>query len=73
MGRGSVPCLLATGEADKLTPPADAQALAAELTHASCHIVARAGHQLMQEQPAALHATVEGFLAFLAKRRAPPG
>jgi pimeloyl-ACP methyl ester carboxylesterase len=54
---------------DRLTPPRSAQKVAAEISHSACYTIANAGHQAMQEQPDAVHAVMDGFLASVGKRR----
>ena len=67
VGRCGVPACVITGEGDKLTPPRCGQKVAAEISHSACYTIANAGHQAMQEQPDAVHAIMDGFLASVGK------
>jgi pimeloyl-ACP methyl ester carboxylesterase len=51
LGEISVPVLALTGEADKMTPPKFAHALADRVPGAQARIIAGAGHFVMVEQP----------------------
>lgn len=64
----TVPTLVIVGEEDTLTPPADAEAMAAALPHASLVRIAGAGHLANLEQGQAFEASVEDFLAGLLAR-----
>jgi len=46
-----LPGLIACGEADRITPPVQSRELAAMLPNAQLHVVSRAGHNLMLENP----------------------
>lgn len=56
------PTLLLSGEADIMTPPASAAALAQRLADARTATLSRAGHMMMIEQP---DATLDALKAFL--------
>ena len=58
-----VPALVVTGRQDLLTPPADAEHLAAHLPDAELRLIEGAGHMVMIETPAEYHAAVDVFLA----------
>jgi pimeloyl-ACP methyl ester carboxylesterase len=62
LARLTLPIAVVAGEADGLTPPAVAQALAARLPDGRFSQVAGAGHQIMLEQPAAVLAVIETIL-----------
>ncbi len=57
-----VPALVLVGAEDVLTPPAEAEALAAGIRGARLAVVPRAGHLANLEAPAALNAAVASFL-----------
>jgi pimeloyl-ACP methyl ester carboxylesterase len=59
-----VPVLVLVGEADALTPPSDAEAMAAELPDARLVRIAGAGHLTPLERPAEFD---DALLAFLAE------
>ncbi len=61
----SVPALVITGEADRLTPPADAEALAVAIPGARLVIVPRAGHLSPLENPRAVNRALRTFLGQL--------
>jgi pimeloyl-ACP methyl ester carboxylesterase len=61
----SVPTLVIVGEHDVLTPPTDAQALAAGIPHAQLVTIDQAGHMSNLENPQAFN---DALLAFLAAR-----
>jgi pimeloyl-ACP methyl ester carboxylesterase len=50
----ALPVTILAGEADRLTPPSGAELLAAALPQAELQVIARSGHQIMLEQPAAV-------------------
>jgi pimeloyl-ACP methyl ester carboxylesterase len=50
------------GSEDVLTPPANAEALAAALPDARLEVIAGAGHAPMVEAPERLHALLREFL-----------
>lgn len=58
-----VPTLVVVGEEDVLTPPAEAEALAAGIAGAQLEIVPRAGHLANLEAPAAYDQALARFLA----------
>jgi len=60
-----VPTLIVVGEEDVLTPPADAEAMAAAIPNASLVRIAGAGHLANLEQAQAFEASVDDFLASL--------
>jgi pimeloyl-ACP methyl ester carboxylesterase len=57
-----VPTLLLVGEEDVLTPPAEAEAMAAAIPGSRLLVVPRAGHLASLEQPQAVNAAVSSFL-----------
>lgn len=57
-----VPVLVLVGEEDRLTPPADSEAMVAALPDARFSRIARAGHLAPLEQPDAVAAAVLEFL-----------
>ncbi|MFJ6841646.1 alpha/beta fold hydrolase [Streptomyces griseoluteus] len=65
----SVPTLVAVGADDLATPPADAERLAAAVEGARLAVVPGAGHSSTLEQPAALTALIDDFLASVDVRR----
>lgn len=60
-----VPALVIVGDEDTLTPPADAEAMAAALPQASLVRIAGAGHMVNLEQGQAFEASIDDFLASL--------
>jgi abhydrolase domain-containing protein 8 len=48
----TLPVEVIAGDADRLTPVASAEALVQALPNATLHVIDRAGHQMMLEQPA---------------------
>src|SRR5207253_146082 len=60
-----LPALVIGGADDLLTPPKFQQELAAGLGNARAVVVPHAGHMPMHEQPEAVHAALEPFLAEL--------
>lgn len=60
LGGLTTPLQILAGEADRLTPPAGAQRLAAMLGQASPKLLPRCGHQLPLERPAAVLAAILG-------------
>jgi len=65
LGRITVPTLILVGEEDVATPPEKAERLAAGIPGARLVRLPRAGHSSTVEEPAAVTAAVEGFLATL--------
>lgn len=63
LGKIGVPVLALTGEADQMTPPKYAQALAGRVPRAQARIIPGAGHFAMVERPAE---TIEAIQAFLS-------
>jgi pimeloyl-ACP methyl ester carboxylesterase len=61
-----VPVLVLVGEEDRLTPPADAEAMVAALPDARFSRIAGAGHLAPLEQPEAVAAAVRAFLLEVA-------
>jgi 3-oxoadipate enol-lactonase len=57
-----VPVLVLVGEEDRLTPPADSEAMVAALPDARLTRIARAGHLAPLEQPELVAAAIHGFL-----------
>jgi 3-oxoadipate enol-lactonase len=60
------PVLVLVGEEDRLTPPADSEAMVAALPDARFSRIARAGHLAPLEQPEAVAAAVREFLEEVA-------
>ncbi|WP_158240615.1 alpha/beta fold hydrolase [Telmatospirillum siberiense] len=63
LGALSLPIDIAVGAEDRLTPPNQAQDLAALLPGARLHVVDQAAHQVMLERPEAINALLETLLA----------
>lgn len=61
----AVPTLVIVGDEDVLTPPSDAEAMAAVLSQASLVRIAGAGHLANLERSQAFEASIEDFLAGL--------
>lgn len=59
------PVLVASGEADSLTPPECAREIAALVPQAELHLLPQCGHMLTMEQPAAVNALLLDWLARL--------
>ena len=59
----TVPALVIVGDQDPITPPADAQRMAGAIPNAKLVTIADAAHLAPVEQPAAVNAAVERFLA----------
>lgn len=59
------PALVVVGVEDSLSPPADAEAMAAALPHGRLVLVPEAGHLTAVETPEAFNAAVAGFLGEL--------
>lgn len=62
LGRIGVPTLVLVGSEDVLTPPSQAQALAAALRQARLTVINGAGHLANLEHPAAFNAALRAFL-----------
>ena len=58
----AVPTLVIAGDADVITPPADAQAMAAAIPGARFVVIPKAGHLSALENPRAFNAAVRAFL-----------
>jgi 3-oxoadipate enol-lactonase len=58
----TVPTLVIAGDADVITPPADAQVMAAAIPGARLVVIPKAGHLSPLENPRAFNATVRAFL-----------
>lgn len=65
LGGITVPVLAVTGDADKLTPPKHAGALADRVPGAQARIIASAGHFVMAERPTETNESIAAFLAGL--------
>lgn len=61
-----VPVQLLAGEADRLTPPALAQALASQLPQATVHTLPRRGHQLPLEAPDEVASAIQALAGWPA-------
>ncbi|RME62406.1 MAG: alpha/beta hydrolase [Caldilineae bacterium] len=59
LGEITAPCLVVCGAADKMTPPALSEELAAGLPNSRLELVPDAGHMLPLERPARLMALIE--------------
>lgn len=66
----TVPVLVLVGEADVLTPPADAQIMAAAIRAARLMVIPAAGHLTPMENPRAFNAAVRGFLSQIRSAKA---
>jgi len=60
-----VPTLIVVGQDDAVAPPAAAQAMAALIPGAQCHIIPAAGHLAPLEQPLATGRLLADFLSGL--------
>jgi 3-oxoadipate enol-lactonase len=58
----AVPTLVIAGEADTITPPADAQAMAADIPGARLVVIPKAGHLSPLENPRSFNAAMRPFL-----------
>ena len=63
LARISCPVLLTVGDADAITPPADAERMHAAIARASLAVIRDAGHLANLEQPAAFSRALADFLA----------
>jgi pimeloyl-ACP methyl ester carboxylesterase len=57
-----VPTLVVVGEEDELTPPAEAEAMAAAIPGSTLEVIPGAGHLANLESPSAYHAALTRFL-----------
>jgi 3-oxoadipate enol-lactonase len=64
----AVPTLIVVGEEDTLTPPADAQAMHAQIRGSRLEVIAQAGHICNLERPAAFTHIVSEFVEGVALR-----
>ena len=62
LGRISVPTLVVVGEEDVLTPPAEAESMAAAIADSRLEVIPRAGHLSNLENPSAYHEVLARFL-----------
>ena len=62
LGRISAPTLVVVGEEDLATPPAKAENIVRAIRGATLARIPHAGHSSTVEQPAAVNASLEGFL-----------
>ena len=62
----AAPALVIVGDEDVATVPAKAERIAAGIAHAKLVVIPKAGHSSTVEQPAAVNAAIEGFLAGVA-------
>ena len=60
-----VPTLIVVGQDDEVAPPAAAQAMAALIPGAQCHVIPAAGHLAPLEQPLATGRLLADFLSGL--------
>lgn len=58
-----IPTMLITGDADQLTPVQQSRKVEAAVTGSVLHVVRKAGHQVMVEQPERVNELLEQFLA----------
>lgn len=65
LGEIDVPVLVVVGSGDRMTPPRQSEALCAGLRRARMETIDGAGHMVMQENPTALAAVIQGFVAGL--------
>jgi pimeloyl-ACP methyl ester carboxylesterase len=72
LGAINVPTLVLVGGADRLTPPADAEEVAALIPGSSLATIPGAGHGLMVEAAPGFNAAVLTFLAEAARPRGRP-
>jgi len=64
-----VPSLVIVGDHDRVTPPASAVTLAAELPDGRLEVIEGAGHVLMLERPEEFNAKVSGFATRVVRNR----
>lgn len=65
LGRVTTPTMVLVGSRDLLTPVYAARRIAAAMPHAEMHVLAGAGHQLMQERPEEVAELLRDFAAKL--------
>lgn len=65
LGRITCPVLVVVGEQDVATAPAKAERIHAAIPHSRLVRIAKAGHSSSVEQPAAVNAAIDAFLAEL--------
>ncbi len=65
IGAIAKPAIVLAGADDKITPPADAEAIAAKIKGARLKTIADAAHSITSEQPGEVNAAIEGFLSEL--------
>ena len=65
LGQIRCPTMVLCGEADQLTPPEHAQAIAAAIPQARLTLVSGSGHMLTMEQPGRVNALLADWLAAL--------
>ena len=58
-----IPTLVVVGDRDRLTPPAHAEILLAAIPDSQLRLLPDIGHQVMQEDPDALHRLIEELAA----------
>ncbi len=58
----TVPSLVIVGEADAITPPADAASMAAQIPEAQLVVIPRAGHMSPMENPGAVNQALWGLI-----------
>ncbi len=66
LARIGMPTLVIVGDEDVATVPAKAERIAAGIAHAKLVVIPKAGHSSTVEQPAAVNAAIESFLAGVA-------
>ncbi|HEY4244654.1 MAG TPA: alpha/beta fold hydrolase [Kofleriaceae bacterium] len=63
LARIRTPSLVVVGDEDTATPPAKAERLVAGIAHAKLAVIPRAGHSSTVEEPVAVTAAIESFIA----------
>jgi pimeloyl-ACP methyl ester carboxylesterase len=66
-----IPTLVVVGDLDRLTPPAHAEILVAAIPDSQLRILPDIGHQVMQEDPEALHRLIEELAVLTGYPKAP--